>query len=70
METVTNNKKPSFEELGDWLSPEEVRVFLGLGRATVYELIRSRQLPSRRFGRRIRVPKAALSPRIESMVNA
>lgn len=65
MKAVTANHKPSFDRLPDWVSPEEVRVFLGLGRATVYELIRSHQLPSRKFGRQIRIPKDALAPRVE-----
>ncbi|MEQ1792740.1 MAG: helix-turn-helix domain-containing protein [Nitrospira sp.] len=63
MQAHITKPKPSFDQLPDWLNPEEVRVFLGLGRSTVYELIRSQQLPSRRFGRRIRIPKVALAPR-------
>lgn len=63
MQAQVINHRPSFDSLPDWLSPEEARQFLGIGRATVYELIRSHQLPSRKFGRQIRVPKAALAPR-------
>lgn len=62
MKAVITNHRPSFDSLPDWLSPEEARKFLGLGRATVYELIRSQKLPSRKFGRQIRVPKDALAP--------
>jgi len=38
----------------------EVRAFLGLGRNTVYGLIESGEIPARRFGQRLFVPKAAL----------
>lgn len=65
-----SHRKPSFDSLPDWLSPKEARIFLGIGRATVYELIRSRQLPSRKFGRLIRVPKNALAPRVEELASA
>jgi len=69
MQAATLNQRLSFSELPDWVSPEEARRFLGLGRATIYELIRSHELPSRKFGRQIRVPKAALAPRIEERVD-
>lgn len=67
MQATTTNHKPSFDRLPDWLTPEEVRVFLGLGRATVYELIRSNKIPARRFGRRIRVPKDSLRPSVQEI---
>lgn len=70
MHEHASSHKPSFDSLPDWLSPEEARTFLGIGRTTLYELIRSRQLPSRKFGRLIRVPKNALAPRVEELVSA
>ena len=57
MSTRTN-----FENLPDWLSPAEVCSYLNLGRSSVYELIRSGEIASRKFGRLVRVPKTALSP--------
>ena len=48
------------EALPELLTPEEFRTVAGLGRATTYELIRSGQIPSVRFGRVIRIPKSAL----------
>ena len=48
------------DELPELLTPEEFRTVAGLGRATTYELIRSGQIPSVRFGRAIRIPKSAL----------
>ncbi len=56
--------KPKFETLSDWASPQEVQSFLGLSRSTVYELIKSGEIPSRKFGRRLRVPKEALRPTV------
>ena len=48
------------DALPELLTPEEFRTAAGLGRATTYELIRSGQIPSVRFGRAIRIPKSAL----------
>jgi excisionase family DNA binding protein len=48
------------EHLPEFLSPEEFRTYVGIGRATCYELIRRGQIPSVRFGRSIRIPKSAL----------
>lgn len=49
-----------FEDLPDFLSPEETRAYLGLGRSTVYELLRQGVFPHVRFGRVIRIPRTAL----------
>ena len=54
------NRKTRIADLPELMTPMEVRAFLGLGRNTVYELIESGKLPSRRFGQRLFVPKAAL----------
>ena len=51
------------DALPELLTPEEFRTVAGLGRATTYELIRSGQIPSVRFGRVIRIPKSALLAR-------
>lgn len=48
------------DALPEFLSPEEFRTYLGLGRATCYELIRRGEIPCIRFGRLIRIPKSAL----------
>lgn len=57
-----NNILKSLDRLPDWLTPEEVRVFLRLGKSTVYERLRTGEIPSRRFGRLYRVSKEALRP--------
>ena len=48
------------DSLPEFLSPEEFRRYLGLGRSTVYDLLRRDELPHVRFGRCIRIPKAVL----------
>lgn len=68
-QAITTNYKPSFDRLPDWLTPEEVRIFLGLGRATVYELIRSNKIPARRFGRRLRIPKDSIRPSAQELAS-
>lgn len=49
-----------FEELPDVLTAEEVARVLRLGRNTVYDCLRSGEIPSVRIGRRLLIPKAAL----------
>ena len=55
---VTRHTK--LEDLPDLLTPEEFRAYLGIGRTTMYELIRSGELPVKRFGRRVWIPKDLL----------
>ena len=57
-ERITRHTR--FEDLPDFLSVEETRIYLGLGRSTIYELLRRKELSAVRFGRVIRVPRAAL----------
>ncbi len=54
------NRRTKLEDLPELLTPMEVRAFLGIGRNTVYRLIESGELPSRRFRQRLFVPKRAL----------
>lgn len=42
------------------LSVDEVASRWGLNRKTVYELIQRGELPSRRFGRSLRIPRAVV----------
>jgi excisionase family DNA binding protein len=53
-------RQTRFEDLPDFLSVEETRTYLGLGRSTIYERLRRKELAAVRFGRVIRVPRAAL----------
>jgi len=51
-----------FEDLPQFLSVEEFRAFVGIGRSTVYDLLRRGKLPCVRFGRVLRISKDALRP--------
>lgn len=47
------------------LRPEEAAAVLGLGRSTIYELLRAGELPSVHIGRATRIPAQALQRWIE-----
>ncbi len=47
-------------ELPEYLSPQEFRDYVGLGRSTVYDLLRRDEIPHVKFGRCSRIPKTAL----------
>jgi excisionase family DNA binding protein len=49
-----------FEQLPEFLTPDEFRSYMGLGRNTVYDLLRRNEVPHVRLGRTIRIPKTAL----------
>src|SRR5207302_168417 len=51
-----------FGDLPEYLTVDECRTYLGLSRGLCYDLLRRGLLPSVKFGRLIRVPKAALEP--------
>lgn len=54
------SRSTPLDQLPEFLSPEEFRVYLGLGRSTVYDLLQRDEIPHQRFGRCIRIPKSAL----------
>ena len=47
------------------LRPEEAAAVLGLGRSTIYELLRAGELPSVHVGRATRIPAQAIQRWIE-----
>lgn len=49
-----------FEDLPEFLLPAEVAVLLDISRNSTYELLKTNAIRSVKFGRLIRVPKAAL----------
>jgi excisionase family DNA binding protein len=49
-----------YEDLPEYLTPEECRTYLALSRNGIYDLLRRGEIPHRRFGRIIRIPKTAL----------
>jgi excisionase family DNA binding protein len=53
-------RQTRFENLPDFLSVDETRKYLGLGRSTMYELLRRKELGHVRFGRVIRIPRSSL----------
>jgi excisionase family DNA binding protein len=48
------------EQLPLFMTVDQAADVLGIGRSAAYDAIRYGQLPAVRFGRRLRVPKAAL----------
>jgi excisionase family DNA binding protein len=51
---------PCLSDLPDWLTPEDVAAILRCSRNHVYTLLKTQAIRSTRFGRIIRIPKAAL----------
>lgn len=49
-----------YDQLPDWITVEELARYLRIGLSCAYELIRSGEIPSRRFGRLIRINRASL----------
>ena len=48
------------DDLPEFLTPDEARIVLSLGRGTNYELLKNGSLDSIRFGRVIRIHKASI----------
>jgi excisionase family DNA binding protein len=55
---ITRDTK--WEMLPDYLTPEEARAYLNLGRTTLYDLVKRGKLPAVRFGKVLRIPREAL----------
>ena len=53
-------RQTPFEELPELLRPQEVRSYLGLGANAVYKALKRGELPHRKIGGVIFVPKSAL----------
>ena len=51
-----------FADLPDWLSVPQATQYLQLGRVAFANRLKAGEIPYRQFGRRIRIPKAALRP--------
>lgn len=52
------------------LTVEQAGELLGISRALAYEMARTGQLPSLRFGKRIVVPKKAIENMLESSLSS
>jgi len=55
---VTRFTKP--QDLPQFLTPHEFGAFYGLGRSTVYDLLQRGEIPCKRLGRCIRIPRNAV----------
>lgn len=55
-----------FREYPDVMTPAEVAHALGIGKASVYRLIREKRLGCKRIGRKIIIPKPCLVDFIQS----
>lgn len=65
---MSGDRKPidrwtPFKDLPEFLLVEEFAAHLVIGRTKAYELVRTGQVESRKFGRIIRIPKSALAHR-------
>lgn len=49
-----------WEALPEFLTPTQFRAIVGIGKGTVYELLKRNEIPHVRFGRLYRIPKAVL----------
>ncbi len=48
------------ENLPDMMHPEDLMEFFQIGRNTMYQLLRSKEIPSIRIGKQYRIPKKLL----------
>jgi excisionase family DNA binding protein len=53
-------RAPRLADLPEYVNPEEAARVLRVSKNTMYELLRSGQIRSTRFGRVIRIPRSAL----------
>jgi excisionase family DNA binding protein len=54
------DRRTPLADLPEWLSVQEFYQYVGIGRSAAYELLRRGEIPHRKFGRSVRVPKTAL----------
>ena len=55
------SRQTPLSDLPEFLTPDEFRAYVGIGRSTMYDLLRREEIPFVRFGRCIRIPKTALA---------
>jgi excisionase family DNA binding protein len=60
MASDTLTRHTHYDDLPEYLTAEECRTYLALSRGGMYDLLRRGEIPHRRFGRVIRIPKTAL----------
>ena len=57
----TDKPVTSLDDLPLFLTVEQTAAVLGIGRNTIYDMVRSGRIKSVRLGRQIRIPKSALN---------
>jgi excisionase family DNA binding protein len=57
---MTITRFTPFDDLPEFLTPEEYQAFFGISRAAAYAHLQSGAVPAERFGRLWRIPKSAL----------
>jgi len=64
---MESTKKRSNKNPPDYLNVEQARNYLGVSRSTVYSLVKKEKIPSRRFGKNIKIHKKRLLEYIRRM---
>ena len=54
------NRHTPIEDLPSLLTPDEFGAAVGLSKNFVYDLVRKGEIPVKRFGRQIRIPRSVL----------
>ena len=55
-----------YDELPEWLDVPDYMAYAGIkSRTTVYDHVRRALIPSRRFGRQVRIPKYAVNSAVK-----
>jgi len=64
MKTATEviDRRTAAEHLPELLTVEEAAAAAGVSRGVLYELVRRGEMPCVRFGRLVRIPRAAVRP--------
>ena len=56
---------PRYDDLPDLCTPDDARAFLQVSKNTMYDLLKTGEVPSQKYGRQIRIPKTALLPSVK-----
>lgn len=66
----SQHRSTKFDVQPDWMTVQEARIFLRLSRTTMYDRLRSGEIPARRFGRQYRIAKESLRPSLSDFKGA
>jgi len=65
MTAAAITRSTPLEQLPEYLTPDEFRAYVGIGRSTMYDLLRRDEVPHVRFGRTIRIRNRPCVPHLE-----